>query len=1082
TGGNTGDRVGSSGIKVLSNGNFVISSPQWNNGNNDNAGAVTWGNATTGVSGVVSSSNSLVGSTANDRVGLVFVLPNGNYLIRSVFWDSGAVSDVGAVTWGNGATGTNGVISSSNSLVGSSASDELGSRSIIILSNSNYIVVTSNWDNGSISNVGAVTWGNGSVGTSGVVSSSNSLIGSAVNDEIGFGGITELANGNYVVNSFRWDNNGVQNAGAVTWGDGTSGVSGVVSSSNSLVGSSAFDQVGSIIALTNGNYVISTPGWNNGSTGDVGAVTWADGTMGLSGIVSSSNSLIGSTAGDFIEAKALNNGNYLLTSSRWDNEGITDAGIVTWVNGIVGASGVVSSSNSLVGSTAADRVGSGGITVLTNGNYVVSSPAWDNGSTPDVGAVTWGDGMSGRSGVISSSNSLIGSTTADQVGSNGITGLINGNYVVSSSNWDDGTASNTGAVTWCNGSSGTTGVVSSNNSLVGDSNSDQVGSDGIFALTNGNYVVRSLNWDDGTISNAGAVTWGDGSSGTTGVVSSSNSLVGSSSNDELAGDGIKVLSNGNYVVISPFWDNGNKLNAGAVTWGNGSSGTMGFVSSNNSLVGGSSFNQVGFDGVTVLKNGNYVVNSSRWVNSSALSAGAVTFVDGTTGLIGAVSGDNSLIGSSNYDLVGFNSTTALANGAYIIKNTSWNNGTLTNSGAVTLGNALTGISGQINSCNSVLGNIDGGGSKMSATYNEVYDKLIVGTTEENIINIFSPRAVTLAINSDKDTISMKAFNNGEFVSETCQIIAGISSRGANAVRDEIKAAVWIESSQPSNYVKRHYEIAPTNDFSTATGKVTLYFTQSEFDDFNTVAPIALPTSPNDAVGISNLLIEKMASVSSDNSGDLNSYTESGGTIDPDDTDIVWNDTQLRWEISFDVAGFGGFFLKTQSNLLLQKFICEGDFLDVIEEIGNTQSLNAQKRLIATNTITSIGDATYTAGDSIVFKAGFHAIGSLHAFIAPCQFNNINPIEQRTTDHNNVQLDLSIYPNPLKDIAHIRFDAPQHKDAQINIYSITGQFIQQLQIPSTGEMNINLSHLNAGLYWLSLQTREEVLTKKFLIAK
>ena len=41
----------------------------WDNGAATNAGAVTWGSGTAGVSGVVSSANSLVGSTANDQVG-----------------------------------------------------------------------------------------------------------------------------------------------------------------------------------------------------------------------------------------------------------------------------------------------------------------------------------------------------------------------------------------------------------------------------------------------------------------------------------------------------------------------------------------------------------------------------------------------------------------------------------------------------------------------------------------------------------------------------------------------------------------------------------------------------------------------------------------------------------------------------------------------------------------------------------------------------------------------------------------------------------------------------------------------------
>ena len=46
-------------------------------------------------------------------------------------------------------------------------------------------------------------------------------------------------------------------------------------------------------------------------------------------------------------------------------------------------------------------------------------------------------------------------------------------------------------------------------------------------LANGNYVVRSPYWDNGAAADAGAVTWGDGTSGVTGAVSAANSLVGS---------------------------------------------------------------------------------------------------------------------------------------------------------------------------------------------------------------------------------------------------------------------------------------------------------------------------------------------------------------------------------------------------------------------------------------------------------------------------------------------------------------------------------------------------------------------------
>lgn len=43
---------------------------------------------------------------------------------------------------------------------------------------------------------------------------------------------------------------------------------------------------------------------------------------------------------------------------------------------------------------------------------------------------------------------------------------------------------------------------------------------------------------------------------------------------------------------------------------------------------------------------------------------------------------------------------------------------------------------------------------------------------------------------------------------------------------------------------------------------------------------------------------------------------SGGAhvlIDPDDNNIVWNADDIRWEISFDVTGFSGFFVHATKN-------------------------------------------------------------------------------------------------------------------------------------------------------------------------
>jgi filamentous hemagglutinin family protein len=707
TGSTASDAVGS--VTALTNGNFVIRSG-WTNGGATNAGAVTWASGTTGISGVVSAANSLVGSTINDGVGFgtVVVLPSGNYVVRSTNWDNGAVDQAGAVTWGNGLGGTVGAISAANSLVGSTAFDHVGNGSVTILSNGNYVVASDDWDNGGATNAGAVTWCDGSAGCTGAVSSANSLVGSTANDEVGIDGVVALTNGNYVASSSNWDNGGAANAGAVTWCNGTTGCTGTVSAANSLVGSVANDDVGngSATALTNGNYVVRSVGWANGGSDNAGAVTWGNGTTGIVGAVSAANSLVGSTASDAVghdDLIALSNGNYVVVSASWDNGGAADAGAVTWGNGAGGTVGVVSAANSLVGTTALDFVGIDGIEELANGNYVVISPAWDNGGAGDAEAVTWGNGLGGTVGAVSAANSLVGSTTFDAIGDTGIQLLSNGNYVVRSRFWNNGAVAFAGAVTWGNGSGGTVGVVSAANSLVGSTANDQVGNGFVTELTNGHYVVRSIGWDNGGTADAGAVTWGNGAGGTVGVVSAANSLIGSTANDQVGSDGILPLTNGNYVVRSPLWDNGGTANVGAVTWGNGLGGTVGVVSAANSLVGSTLNDGVGSNSVAALTNGNYVVSSSGWDNGGIVNAGAVTWGNGLGGTVGAVSAANSLVGSTLNDNVGGNGVTALTNGNYIVRSQNWDNGGDVNAGAATLCAGTGGCIGAVTSHNSIIG-------------------------------------------------------------------------------------------------------------------------------------------------------------------------------------------------------------------------------------------------------------------------------------------------------------------------------------------------------------------------------------------
>ena len=666
----------------------------------------------------------------------VVVLPNGNIVVTD---PTGPVANIGAVY----VYSPNGTLIST--LTGGSSGDSVGSDGIQVLANGNFLVRSGSWRNPATAaaNAGAITWVNAATGLSGVVSDGNSLVGTSVNDRVGYDLAVLLDTGNYVVRAPIWDNGPVTDAGAAIWGNGSVGISGPITTSNALFGTQSNDRVGSDVSpLSNGNYVVCSYVWDNGTITNAGAATWVNGGIGLVGAVSPVNSLVGTSINDFVSIggiRALGDGNYVVSSYDWTNGMSTNAGAATWANGSVGRVGAVSSANSLVGTSAGDRVGDGSIYPLTNGNYVVFSPDWANGTSAKAGAATWGSHSGGVSGTISASNSLVGVNTDDGTSSSQVVALSNGNYVVVNPNWDNGAVADVGAVTWGNGASGRTGIISPANSLIGSTTSDRVGAGGtIAALANGNYVIGSAQWHNGASSSAGAATWGNGSSGRVGVVSAANSLVGSTTNDRV-GSAIHPLENGNYVVVSESWDNGAIVDVGAVTLGDGSTGRIGVVSPANSLIGSSANDGYGRQ-LLALANGDFIAGSNRWDNGAIANVGAFTRVDGGAGLIGVPSAGNSILGSIAEDNVSYGTRAKLGNNHYAITSRNWDNGGIVDAGAVTILHNDARTRGLLTPVNSVFGTASSGGGFLNIDYDPVLDRAVVGRPFDNIVTV---RALSL---------------------------------------------------------------------------------------------------------------------------------------------------------------------------------------------------------------------------------------------------------------------------------------------------------------------------------------------------
>lgn len=666
--------------------------------------------------GAVSPSNSVIGQATGDQIGSggVYILPTGNIVIVSEFWNisRGAVTCLTPQEYKAGGI----VVSATNSLTAEHINSKVGGGGITILANGNFVVVSPNWgdDPAGSSKRGAVTWVNGTTclpfgeTTRGaLVDSGNSLVGenelTTDDNFVGSGGVVPLINGHYVVVSPEYNDD----TGAVTWANGKTGAAGDVNATNSLVGKDPNDRVasGGVYALSTGNYVVSSPLWDrDGTTVDAGAVTWINGKTGLTGLVTTANSLTGSSPSDMIGHEGVTpliNGNYIVQSASWDDGVSQNLGAVTWGSGITGKKGTINASNSIVGTVANDLLGQK-VVFLTNGNYVVVDEEWNG-----VGAVRWASGDVVSVGRLMTSNSLFGSAGSDAVGDE-VVALPNGNFVVVSPFWNNGSTVNVGAVTWGNGNGGIVGQVSPTNSMIGALQDDRIGSNGIVALTNSNYVIRSELWHTSGLGNLGAVTWCPGTGACVGVVSAANSLVGSVDGDRVGtgtDSAVHALNNGNYVVVSPTWNA-----QGAVTWGDGATGISGAVSAGNSMVG---LGQV-YKFLPLL-NGNYVF----------ASAGAVTFADGTVPLTGVQDTTNSIIDAGITSAVNTLGLFSLPNSNYVVSISTWLGTGPDAAGAIIFGDGVNGTVGTLSATTILTGDATSTGVHRVGDYTNVENPPVV---------------------------------------------------------------------------------------------------------------------------------------------------------------------------------------------------------------------------------------------------------------------------------------------------------------------------------------------------------------------
>jgi len=349
----------------------------------------------------------------------------------------------------------------------------------------------------------------------------------------------------------------------------------------------------------------------------------------------------------------------------------------------------------------------------------------------------------------------------------------------------------------------------------------------------------------------------------------------------------------------------------------------------------------------------------------------------------------------------------------------------------------------------------------------LFNFALSGTTS----NWAAGTAVTPNIATTQITQTLSVSGPTIFSNSFCSnLITTLTPNGVSPLSGSTTAKVWIETLQDPAFVKRHYEITPDINTTTATCRVTIYTTQQEFDDFNFVNTVKLPTGPTDMAGIANLVIEKRGGVSSNGSGLPATYPGLTTIIKPANADVVWNSNVNRWEITFDVVGFSGFFIESATAPLPLRWL------------SLTGVINAQKQTVLNWEVQENNVLNYIVekSDNAVNFTGIATVNSKgdaknsYNFTDASMINGLVYFRIKQTDRNartsyspiiklsnNQNGKFAVYPNPVKDMVSIT-GATIGSTAILT--DLSGKSLQQIKIKQSA-FTIDMSKYNSGVYVL-----------------
>jgi Secretion system C-terminal sorting domain len=340
------------------------------------------------------------------------------------------------------------------------------------------------------------------------------------------------------------------------------------------------------------------------------------------------------------------------------------------------------------------------------------------------------------------------------------------------------------------------------------------------------------------------------------------------------------------------------------------------------------------------------------------------------------------------------------------------------------------------------------------------------------------RSTALGLPTTALSVTQNVSNNLFY--DDCNLLAKVVPSGGSAVSGNVTVKEWVETTTKP-FVRRHYEINPATSASTATGTITLYFTQADFDDYNANYAIKLPTEPTDAMGYkANVQVVKYAGTSAPNNDGLPaSYSSTNTTFTPSSSNIVWNG--YLWEITFNVTGFSGFFVKTGSAVLPVNLLSfEGKKLKnntnlLTWHVAEEKDLKAYhvEKSIDGKTFEQVGIVKAKGSNSVYEFTDNNPNGGLSGVYYRLKMTDLDEKFEYSNiinlENDKIRKGVKIYPNPVSDILIVETD-------NVSDYQVINLLGQQV-ISGKAAQQIDVSALVQGAYLLRVGTEQVRFVKQ-----